>query len=111
MWCTELITNGRRSGWTTLQESVLHPDTSTNPLRMTLPRKAWAQLNCLCTSVRHFCSCLHKWGVASSVASECGAKEQTVEHVFQCPTHQPHGLHSLTVLDNETIEMVAQHLL
>ena len=37
---------------------------------------------------------------------ECGAEEQTVDHVLlQCPIHQPpHGLHGLTVLDNETIE-------
>jgi len=30
-------------------------------------------------------------------------KEQTIDHVvLQCPHHQPpHGLHDLTVLDNE----------
>jgi len=37
---------------------------------------------------------------------ECGAEEQTVDHVvLQCPIHRPpHGLHPLTVLDDETIE-------
>ena len=37
---------------------------------------------------------------------ECGAAEQTVDHVvLQCPMHRPsHGLHGLTVLDDETIE-------
>jgi len=36
---------------------------------------------------------------------ECGA-EQTVDHVvLQCPIHRPlHGLHGLTVLDDETTE-------
>jgi len=40
--------------------------------------------------------------MASSAAFECGVEEQTVDHVvLQCPTH---GLHGLTVQDNETFE-------
>jgi len=37
---------------------------------------------------------------------QCGAEEQTVDHVvLQCPIHRPpHGLHGLTVLDDETTE-------
>jgi len=74
---------------------------------MTLPRRAWVQLNRLRAGVGRFRSCLYKWGMASSAAceSECGA-EQTVDHVvLQCPIHRPpHGLHSLTVLDDETTE-------
>jgi len=37
---------------------------------------------------------------------ECGAEEQTVNHiVLQCPIHQPpHELHGLTVLEDETTE-------
>jgi len=37
---------------------------------------------------------------------ECGGEEQTVDHiVLQCPIHRPpHGLHFLTLLDDETIE-------
>jgi len=44
--------------------------------------------------------------MASSVACECGAEEQTVDHVvLQCLIHRlPRGLHGLTVLDDETIE-------
>jgi len=55
---------------------------------------------------RTFRSCLYKWGMASSVACECGAEEQTVDHVvLQCLIHRlPRGLHGLTVLDDETIE-------
>jgi len=47
-----------------------------------------------------------KWGMASSAACECGAEEQTVDHVvLQCSIHRPpHGLHGLTVLDDETTE-------
>jgi len=44
--------------------------------------------------------------MASSAACEYGAEKQTVDHVvLQCPIYQPpHGLHGLTVPDNETIE-------
>jgi len=44
--------------------------------------------------------------MASSAACECGAEEQTVDHVVrQCPIHRPaHGLRGLTVLDDEKIE-------
>ena len=37
--------------------------------------------------------------MSSSAACECGAQEQTVDHVFlQCPIHRPpHGAHDLTV--------------
>jgi len=65
---------------------------------MGLPRTAWVRLNRFC---------LHEWGAAPSAACECGAdEEQTIDHiVLQCPIHRPpHGLHGLTVLDDETIE-------
>jgi len=44
--------------------------------------------------------------MTSSAACECGAEQQTVDHVvLQCSTHRPpHELHGLTVLDDETIE-------
>ena len=81
-------------------------DTGALPLGMTLPRKACIRLNRLRTGDGRFRSCLYKRGMASSAACECGAEEQTVDHVLlQCPIHgPPHGLHCLTVLDDETIE-------
>jgi len=50
--------------------------------------------------------------MASSADCECGAEEQTVDLVvLQCPIHRPpHGLHGLTVLDDETNRMAAHHL-
>jgi len=44
--------------------------------------------------------------MTSSAACECGAEEQTVDHVVRhYPIHRPpHGLHGLTVLDDETTE-------
>ena len=82
------------------------PDTGTHPPGMTLPRRAWVRLNHPRTGPGRFHSCLYKWGMSSSAACECGAEEQTVDHVvLQCPIDRPpHGLHGLTVLDDETIE-------
>jgi len=43
--------------------------------------------------------------MASSAACECGAEDQTTDHVVLCPIHQPLlGLHSLTALEDKTIE-------
>jgi len=63
-------------------------------------------LNRLRTGVGRFFCCLYKWGMASSAACECGAEEQTADHVvLQCPIHRsPHEAHGLTVLDDETID-------
>jgi len=49
---------------------------------------------------------LNKWGIVPSAACECGAEEQTVDHVvLQCPIHRfPHKLHGVTVLDDETAQ-------
>ena len=75
------------------------PDTSTYPPRLILPRTAWVRFS-------HLCSFLHKWGIASSAACECGAQEQIVEPVvLQCQIcRPPHGLYDLMVLDGETIK-------
>ena len=73
---------------------------------MTLPRSSRVRLDRLRIDVEGFRSYLYKWGVVSSAACECGAEEQTVNHVvLQCPIHRlPQGLHGLTVLDDETTE-------
>jgi len=82
------------------------PDISIHPPGKALPRTAWVRLNRLRTGVGRFRSCLCKWDMSSSAACEFGAEERTVGHVIiQCPNHRsPHGLHGLTVLDDETIE-------
>jgi len=39
---------------------------------------------------RHPPSCMHKLGMAPSVACECGAEEQAIDNVLiKCPIHQP----------------------
>jgi len=73
---------------------------------MALPKAQWVRLNHLRAVVERFCSCSPQTVCYASAACECGAEEQTVDHVvLQCPIHRPpHGLHGLTVLDDETIE-------
>ena len=80
------------------------PGTSAKPVGMGLPRAALVKLICLQTGVEGFHSSIHKWGLASSLNCECGASEQTADHVLTaCPIHRaPHGSRGLTVLDDET---------
>ena len=107
--------------------SPLHafiPKASTRPLGMGLPRAAWVKLNHLRSGVGCFCSSmykcgldwsasaktctnvsfLNKWGLAPLTNCECGASEQTANHIISlCPIHRaPRGMFGLTVLDDET---------
>ena len=100
-WNTEWLEN-------TTRPRIFIPDTGTHPLEWLSQRAwiAWVRLNRLRTGVGRFRSCLYKWSMASSATCECGAEEQTVDHVvLPCPIHRPpHGTHDLIVLDDETIE-------
>ena len=80
------------------------PETGARPVRMGLPRADWVKLNPLWTSVGRFHSSMHKWGLAPSPNCECGASEQTADHVLTaCPIHRaPHGARGLTILDDKT---------
>ena len=96
-WKTEYCENTSR-----LRAFV--PETGTRPVGMGLPRAAWVKLNRLRTGVGRFHSSMYKWGLAPSPNCECGASEQTVDHVLTaCPIHRaPHRVRGLTVLDDET---------
>ena len=80
------------------------PETGARPVGMGLPRAAWVKLNRLRTGVGRFHSSMHKWGLAPSPNCDCGASEQTADHVLTaCPIHwAPHGARGRTVLDDET---------
>ena len=75
------------------------PETSARPVGMGLPRAAWVKLNHLQTGVGRFHLSMHKWGLVSSPNCECGASEQTADHVLTaCPIHRaPNGVRGLTV--------------
>ena len=80
------------------------PGIGARHVRMGLFRAAWVKLNRLRTGVGRFHSSMHKWGLAPSPNCECGASEQTADHVLTAyPIHRaPHGARGLTVLDDET---------
>ena len=92
-WKTEYYKNASR-----LHAFV--PETGARPVGMGLPRAAWAKLNLLRTGVGQFHSSMYKWGLAPSPKCECGASEQTADHVLTaCPIYRaPHGARGLTVL-------------
>ena len=96
-WKTEYCENASR-----LRAFV--PETGARPVGMGLPRAAWVKLNRLRNGVGRFHSSMHKWGLAPSPNCECGASEQTADHVLTaCPIHRaPHEARGLTVLDDET---------
>ena len=77
------------------------PRTGARPVGMGLPQAALVKLNRLRTSVGRFHSSMHKWGLVPSPNCECGASEQTADHVLTaCPIHRaPHGARGLKVLD------------
>ena len=83
---------------------VYIPSVSIRSNRMSLTRTAWVKLNRLRTGVRRFDSSMHKRGHASIAKCECGANEQTTDHVILTyPIHRaPRGIMGLTVLDDET---------
>ena len=89
-WKTEYCENASR-----LRAFV--PEIGARPVGMGLPRAACAKLNLLQTGVGLFHSSMHKWGLAPSPNCECGASEQTADHVLTvCPIHRaPHGARGL----------------
>ena len=80
------------------------PRTSARPVGMSLLRTAGVKLNRLWTGVGRFHSSMHKWNLAPSPNCECGASEQTADHVLTaCLLNRaPHGARGLMVLDDET---------
>ena len=96
-WKTEYCENASRL-------RAFLPRTGARPVGMGLPRAAWVKLYRLRTGVGRFHSSMHKWDLAPSPNCECGAFEQTADHILTaCPIHRaPHGARGLTVLDDET---------
>ena len=73
-WKTEYYKNASRL-------RVFLPGTSARPVGISFPRAAWVKLNRLRTSVMQFHLSMHKWGLAPSPNCDCGASEQTADHV------------------------------
>ena len=64
-------------------------DVSSLPLEIHFPRPAWVRLNRLRAGVGLFRSTMHKWGMVPTPACECGAYEQTADHlIISCPIYR-----------------------
>ena len=72
-------------------------DVNPKPSRFSFLRSAGVKLNCLQIDIGLFCYKTHKWGMVSTTACECGAK-QTAEHVitFFPIYHHPNGACALS---------------
>ena len=73
---------------------VFIPRTSARSVGMSVPQTARA-------GVGRFHSSIHKWGLAPLPHCECGASQQTADHVLiACSIYQaPHGARGLTVFE------------
>ena len=93
-WKTEYCENASR-----LRAFV--PETGARHVGMGLPRVAWVEPADWCWAIPFVHA---QMGLAPSPYCECGASEQTADHVLTaCPIHRaPHGARGLTVLDDKT---------
>ena len=71
---------------------------------MGLLRTSWVKLNRLRTGIGRFYSSMYKWGLTPLLDCECGATDQTADHVIStCPIHRtPQGVAGQKVLDDDT---------
>ena len=69
-----------------------------------LPQQGWVKLNRLRTRVGHFNDGMWRWGLSKSPACNCGADQQTANHIItECPVYRPpNGLHGLIDVDADT---------
>ena len=81
----------------------LYPGPVPDMAGMHLPQTALVKLNRLRAGVGQFHLSMHRWGLAPSPNCNCGASEETLDHVLiVCSIHRaPHGALGLRVWDNE----------
>ena len=81
-----------RTSWEDTQrpaQLVVTPNTSVPP-GANLPRSEWVSLNRIRTGVGRFNAAMHRWGLRPSAACQCGAPEQTAQHILsECPDLRP----------------------
>ena len=84
---------------------VFIPRASSRPLEMSLPRTSWVKLIHRRTGVGRFYSFMYKWGLAPLSNCECGATDQTADHIISmCPIDRAsRRVAGLTVLDDSIL--------
>ena len=71
------------------QDIDITPNTTVPP-GANLPRREWVSLNRIRTGVGRFNAAMHRWGLRPSAACQCGAPEQTAQHILsECPDLRP----------------------
>ena len=70
-----------------------------------LSRLAWVRMNHLRTGIGRFGSLMYRWGLTKTAVCDCGAEQQTPEHLlYQCPIYNLARKDGLLVLDDNTID-------
>ena len=68
-------------------------------------RSAWVRLNCLHTGIGRFGSLIYRWGLTTTAVCDCGAEQQTLEHLlYQCPIYNLARKDGQLVLDGNIID-------
>ena len=69
-----------------------------------VPRRQWTTYNRIRTGVGRFGEAMKRWGLKSTSECECGAPNQSVQHIMDdCTMHRPpNGERGLTDLDEDT---------
>ncbi|XP_072171803.1 uncharacterized protein [Diadema setosum] len=87
---------------------LVTPNTSVPP-GANLPRREWVSLNRIRTRVGRFNAAMHRWGLRPSAACQCGAPEQTAQHILsECPDLRPPDNMDLTHPTPETVTWLQQ---
>ena len=92
--------------WRDAEHSRLHSfiNTPYHVPGQDLPRRQWTTYNRIRTGVGRFGEAMKRWGLKSTSECECGAPNQSVQHIMDdCTMHRPpNGERGLTDLDEDT---------
>ena len=92
--------------WRAAEHSRLHSfiNTPDHVSGQDLPRRQWTIYNRIRTGVGRFGEAMKRWGLKSTSECECGAPNQSVQHIMDdCTMHRPpNGERGLADLDEDT---------
>ena len=100
------IQNTWKENWTKNISRLYSFVTDVGPLPKghKLSRLAWVRLNHLRTGIRRLGSLMYRWGLTTTAVSDCGAEQQTSEHLlYQCSIYNVARKDGPLVLNDNTI--------